>query len=243
MADGATPNTSFRSRVRGSVTALFGIGGGSSERREAAVDGSDAEPAALGARRSSSGKTAVPAEALTAPVSKSGFLEKQSSSGGGLLSVRPAFQRRFFALRGAYLTYARPGNTAKVEGWFDLRGAELRAPEGADPRRSGGGGGGGGGGSGHRVVEWDLIVDDGLHSTVTMVNSLAALWPRVRRGGVYVAEDLHACLHGQRGRWCDHERGQPTMFELLGNISQGGGSAAPQPSAFANVERAFRWAK
>ena len=92
------------------------------------------------------------------------------------------------------------------------------------------------------MVEWDLIVDDGLHSTVTMVNSLAALWPRVRRGGVYVAEDLHACLHGQRGRWCDHERGQPTMFELLGNISQGGGKAAPILAARYGLPRPAVWA-
>jgi len=85
-------------------------------------------------------------------------------------------------------------------------GASSRGDSGSAGRSvaAAAGGGGGGGGIGHRVVEWDLIVDDGLHSTVTMVNSLAALWPRVRRGGVYVAEDLHACLHGQRGRWCDH---------------------------------------
>mmetsp|Transcript_21725 Transcript_21725/g.49114 ORF Transcript_21725/g.49114 Transcript_21725/m.49114 type:complete len:303 (-) Transcript_21725:132-1040(-) len=72
----------------------------------------------------------------------------------------------------------------------------------------------------------DLVVDDGMHSTLTMVHSLVALWPKVAPGGYYIAEDLHACMHGTRGRWCDQRRGHPTMFEILSNVSEHGASVA-----------------
>ena len=44
---------------------------------------------------------------------------------------------------------------------------------------------------------FDIVVDDGLHSTVSMWNDFAALWPWVKPGGFYVAEDLHGCLHSK----------------------------------------------
>lgn len=70
---------------------------------------------------------------------------------------------------------------------------------------------------------FDIIVDDGLHSTVSMWNTFAALWPHVKPGGFYVAEDLHGCLHGKewsegiggRAEWCDQPSGAPSMFMML----------------------------
>ena len=66
---------------------------------------------------------------------------------------------------------------------------------------------------------YDIVVDDGLHSTKSMWNTLVSLWPYVMPGGIFIMEDLHACLHfhgGHHGSLCDQEhRTQPTMFELL----------------------------
>lgn len=39
---------------------------------------------------------------------------------------------------------------------------------------------------------YDLIIDDGCHKTGPMYSSLQNLWHRVRPGGIYIIEDLHA---------------------------------------------------
>jgi len=77
---------------------------------------------------------------------------------------------------------------------------------------------------------FDLVVDDGKHSTVSMWNTFVATWPYLKNRGIYIAEDLHGCLFskefnldGDKWGWCDQPEGQPTMFQLLRmfNASQG----------------------
>jgi methyltransferase family protein len=42
--------------------------------------------------------------------------------------------------------------------------------------------------------DYDVIVDDGSHVSLEIVKAFRNLWPRVRRGGYYVIEDLR-CTH------------------------------------------------
>lgn len=85
---------------------------------------------------------------------------------------------------------------------------------------------------------FDLIVDDGLHSTVSMWNTFASLWPWVKPGGFFVAEDLHGCLHSKdwdrnNWGWCDQPDGAPSMFMMLHyfNESHSKGVAAAEKAA------------
>jgi hypothetical protein len=37
----------------------------------------------------------------------------------------------------------------------------------------------------------DIVIDDGSHKQIDQQTSFEALWPHVKRGGVYVIEDMH----------------------------------------------------
>jgi len=41
--------------------------------------------------------------------------------------------------------------------------------------------------------EFDVIIEDGSHRSDHQITTLVDLWPKVKRGGVYVVEDLHTC--------------------------------------------------
>ena len=68
-------------------------------------------------KQSASNKTAPPPPLLGAAVIKSGNLDKRSTRG--------AWQPRFFALRGGYLTYDKQGARGEIGAWYDLAGASL----------------------------------------------------------------------------------------------------------------------
>jgi hypothetical protein len=38
---------------------------------------------------------------------------------------------------------------------------------------------------------FDIVIEDGGHTMTQQINTFEEIWPRVRRGGVYLAEDLH----------------------------------------------------
>jgi hypothetical protein len=40
-------------------------------------------------------------------------------------------------------------------------------------------------------VKFDLIIDDGSHYCSQQQESFAWLWPKLRKGGFYIMEDLH----------------------------------------------------
>jgi hypothetical protein len=50
---------------------------------------------------------------------------------------------------------------------------------------------------------FDIVVDDGGHTMLQQVTSLAALWPYVRPGGVYIVEDLQCAYLGLQ-HFMDH---------------------------------------
>ncbi|MGH7175060.1 MAG: hypothetical protein ACREGR_01725, partial [Minisyncoccia bacterium] len=39
-------------------------------------------------------------------------------------------------------------------------------------------------------VQYDVVIDDGNHQIVSQVMSLFYLWPHIKKGGVYVVEDV-----------------------------------------------------
>lgn len=44
--------------------------------------------------------------------------------------------------------------------------------------------------------DWDIIVDDGLHSNIAVIATFNALWPYVKPGGFYAVEDLNVAYGG-----------------------------------------------
>lgn len=44
-----------------------------------------------------------------------------------------------------------------------------------------------------RVDSFDIIIDDGSHSSSDIIASFTKLFPSLRTGGIYIAEDLHCC--------------------------------------------------
>lgn len=54
-------------------------------------------------------------------------------------------------------------------------------------------------------IEYDFIIDDGSHTMMDILISLKILWKRVKSGGIYFIEDLHA----------PHARRSELMVELI----------------------------
>ena len=57
--------------------------------------------------------------------------------------------------------------------------------------------------------EWDIVIDDGSHVSSHIVTAFARYFPRVRTGGIFVAEDLH-CSY-----WQKYEGGLSDPFSSL----------------------------
>lgn len=76
---------------------------------------------------------------------------------------------------------------------------------------------------GEQVGHFDVIVDDGGHSRKQQVNSLIGLWPFLRKGGVYVIEDMYHSFVDQKtsvNKWYsgfndNDESSVDLMMELL----------------------------
>jgi predicted O-methyltransferase YrrM len=69
-----------------------------------------------------------------------------------------------------------------------------------------------------RLIErgpFDVVIDDGSHYPADQKATLAALWPVVSRGGVYVVEDIHTSY---LGRWHGGYRRPGTFVEHLKEI-------------------------
>lgn len=44
--------------------------------------------------------------------------------------------------------------------------------------------------------DWDIIIDDGLHSNIAVITTFNALWTHVKAGGFYAIEDLNVAYGG-----------------------------------------------
>lgn len=53
----------------------------------------------------------------------------------------------------------------------------------------------------YRAESFDLIIDDGSHRMLDQQITLATLWPLLRRGGIYIVEDLHTSLPHNPAEW------------------------------------------
>ena len=58
-------------------------------------------------------------------------------------------------------------------------------------------------------ADWDIIIDDGSHLSSHIVTAFARYFPRIRSGGVFIAEDLH-CSY-----WQKYEGGLSDPFSSL----------------------------
>lgn len=45
--------------------------------------------------------------------------------------------------------------------------------------------------------KWDIVIDDGGHSSQQIITSFNALWPQLAPGGFYCIEDLATCYGGE----------------------------------------------
>jgi hypothetical protein len=43
--------------------------------------------------------------------------------------------------------------------------------------------------------EIDIFIDDGSHFVEHQINTFKSVYSKIRSGGIYIIEDLHACLH------------------------------------------------
>jgi hypothetical protein len=62
----------------------------------------------------------------------------------------------------------------------------------------------------------DVVVDDGSHVPEHQIATFEELWPMVRRGGVYLIEDVHGCLN-------------PFLAYVVGLMAQMNGGASNGP--------------
>ncbi|MGI4900895.1 MAG: hypothetical protein ACRYG5_04405, partial [Janthinobacterium lividum] len=74
----------------------------------------------------------------------------------------------------------------------------------------------------HRIAEhaadFDIIIDDGSHQSRDIVNSFLRYFPRVRDGGLYVAEDLHSSYWQQFEGGLYHPHSSIAFFKLLADV-------------------------
>lgn len=68
-------------------------------------------------------------------------------------------------------------------------------------------------------IEFDIIIDDGSHESDHQQKTFDTLFNKVKSGGYYVIEDLHAPFLGHPTRWkrIPYENGTDTTYEFISN--------------------------
>lgn len=66
--------------------------------------------------------------------------------------------------------------------------------------------------------EFDVVIDDGSHTSGDIVRSFARYFPRVADGGVFVAEDLHCSYWAEFGGGLFHPSSSIAFFKRLADI-------------------------
>jgi GT2 family glycosyltransferase len=69
-----------------------------------------------------------------------------------------------------------------------------------------------------RSPQFDLIIDDGSHRSVDMVQSFTRYFPHLAVGGMYVIEDLHCSYWGSFGGGLFHPYSAVSFFKRLSDI-------------------------
>ncbi|MCC6323470.1 class I SAM-dependent methyltransferase [Candidatus Nomurabacteria bacterium] len=73
---------------------------------------------------------------------------------------------------------------------------------------------------------FDIIIDDGSHHNDDMKCSFEYLFPLLKKGGLYIVEDLHACYWGK-----SHGTGEPVFIDLLKKLIDGVNSGGKSGTA------------
>lgn len=63
----------------------------------------------------------------------------------------------------------------------------------------------------HLTSSIDIVIDDGSHVSEHILTSFRTLYPEIKKGGLYIIEDLHAS-------WAEREKTLPLIYDLLGNF-------------------------
>jgi predicted O-methyltransferase YrrM len=88
------------------------------------------------------------------------------------------------------------------------------------------------------VKLFDLIIEDGGHTSVQQRNSLQVAWPRLKSGGIYILEDLHTGVPD----WAEYKKYQnesPTLFEDIMQYLQAKPSNLPVDRS--TIQRIVLW--
>lgn len=67
-------------------------------------------------------------------------------------------------------------------------------------------------------ARWDLVIDDGSHTSRDIVRSFLTYFPHVEPGGLFVAEDLHCSYWEQWQGGLFHPFASVTFFKLLADV-------------------------
>jgi hypothetical protein len=71
-------------------------------------------------------------------------------------------------------------------------------------------------------IEFDIIIDDGGHTMKQQQISLGFLFKSVKKGGLYILEDLHTSIwsaHLRHGGWFITENDDITTLDMLNNFN------------------------
>ena len=66
--------------------------------------------------------------------------------------------------------------------------------------------------------EFDIIIDDGSHTSDDIINSFNNLFSRLRHNGIYVAEDLHCSYWLKYGGGLYHSQTSMAFFKALADV-------------------------
>lgn len=66
--------------------------------------------------------------------------------------------------------------------------------------------------------EFDIVIDDGSHSSSDIIQTFCRLFPHLKQGGLYVAEDLHCSYWENYQGGLYHPRSSMAFFKALADV-------------------------
>lgn len=65
---------------------------------------------------------------------------------------------------------------------------------------------------------FDIVIDDGSHTSGDIIQTFCSLFPRLERGGVFIAEDLHCSYWQSHDGGLFHPRSSMAFFKALADV-------------------------
>lgn len=69
-----------------------------------------------------------------------------------------------------------------------------------------------------KLGEFDVIIDDGGHTMRQQQNALEVLWPNLKKGGIFIMEDMHTSIKEFYPEY--NVENQPTTYDLFISLLQ-----------------------